>query len=97
MASPKAMFASARDKAPWLDHLIRAAGRYQADTGDRRPGAVGLTDEQGGVGLGPDGSVGDDPLRDIEPGLGALEVVQQAPGELLPGQYPRRRCCRRRP
>src|SRR5688572_7355273 len=40
MASPKAMFANAREKAPWFDHLVRAGGRYQADTGDRLAAAV---------------------------------------------------------
>ena len=41
MASPKALVAGTRRKAPWLDHLIRAVGRYQADTGDRL--AAGVT------------------------------------------------------
>ncbi len=40
MASPKAVLANAREKAPPLDHLIRAVGRYQADTGDRLAAAV---------------------------------------------------------
>ena len=40
MASPKAALASARDKVPALDHLIRAFGRYQADAGDRQAAAV---------------------------------------------------------
>src|SRR5688572_22524907 len=40
MISPKAALASARDKRPFLDHLIRAFGRYQADAGDRQAAAV---------------------------------------------------------
>jgi membrane protein len=40
MASPKAVLAGARAKAPWLDHVIRAWSRYQADTGDRLAAAV---------------------------------------------------------
>jgi membrane protein len=40
MASPKAIIAGAREKAPFLDHLIRAVGRYQADTGDRLAASV---------------------------------------------------------
>lgn len=40
MISPKAAFASARDRHPFLDHLIRAFGRYQADAGDRQAAAV---------------------------------------------------------
>lgn len=40
MASPSALGARIREKAPWLDHLIRAVGRYQADTGDRLAAAV---------------------------------------------------------
>jgi membrane protein len=30
----------ARERAPWLDHLVRAVGRYQADTGDRLAASV---------------------------------------------------------
>ena len=30
----------AREKAPFLDHLIRMYGRYQADGGDRLAAAV---------------------------------------------------------
>ncbi len=41
MASPRALVEGTREKAPWLDHLIRAVGRYQADTGDRL--AAGVT------------------------------------------------------
>ncbi len=37
----KALFATARSRVPGLDHLIRAGGRYQADTGDRL--AAGIT------------------------------------------------------
>ncbi len=40
MISPKAALASARDRRPFLDHLIRALGRYQADAGDRQAAAV---------------------------------------------------------
>jgi membrane protein len=40
MPSPKAAFAAARQKRPFLDHLIRAFGRYQADAGDRQAAAV---------------------------------------------------------
>jgi membrane protein len=40
MPSPKALFTRARDKRPALDHLVRAAQRYQADTGDRLAAAV---------------------------------------------------------
>ena len=40
MPSPKAALASAREKRPALDHLIRAFGRYQADAGDRQAAAV---------------------------------------------------------
>jgi membrane protein len=40
MPSPKALFSSAREKRPALDHLVRAAQRYQADTGDRLAAAV---------------------------------------------------------
>jgi membrane protein len=40
MPSPKAALASAREKRPSLDHLIRAFGRYQADAGDRQAAAV---------------------------------------------------------
>lgn len=40
MISPQAALASARDRRPFLDHLIRAFGRYQADAGDRQAAAV---------------------------------------------------------
>jgi membrane protein len=40
MPSPKAALARAREKRPFLDHLIRAVGRYQADAGDRQAAAV---------------------------------------------------------
>ena len=40
MPNPKAALASAREKRPALDHLIRAFGRYQADAGDRQAAAV---------------------------------------------------------
>lgn len=40
MPNPKAALASAREKRPALDHLIRALGRYQADAGDRQAAAV---------------------------------------------------------
>jgi membrane protein len=40
MPSPKALFTRAREKRPALDHLVRAASRYQADTGDRLAAAV---------------------------------------------------------
>jgi membrane protein len=40
MPSPKAVLAGAREKRPFLDHLIRAFGRYQADAGDRQAAAV---------------------------------------------------------
>ncbi len=40
MVSPGAAFTSARNKRPFLDHLIRAFGRYQADAGDRQAAAV---------------------------------------------------------
>lgn len=40
MPSPKALLARARDRRPALDHLVRAASRYQADTGDRLAAAV---------------------------------------------------------
>ena len=40
MISPKAALASARDRRPFLDHLIRALGRYRADAGDRQAAAV---------------------------------------------------------
>lgn len=36
----KALFATARQRLPLLDHLIRAGGRYQADTGDRLAAAI---------------------------------------------------------
>lgn len=40
MVSPGAVLTSARAKRPFLDHLIRAFGRYQADAGDRQAAAV---------------------------------------------------------
>ncbi len=40
MASPQAVLAKVRDERPFLDHLIRAFGRYQADAGDRQAAAV---------------------------------------------------------
>lgn len=40
MPSPGALLTSAREKRPFLDHLIRAFGRYQADAGDRQAAAV---------------------------------------------------------
>jgi membrane protein len=40
MPSPQALLVSAREKRPFLDHLIRAFGRYQADAGDRQAAAV---------------------------------------------------------
>ena len=40
MPSPQALLTSAREKRPFLDHLIRAFGRYQADAGDRQAAAV---------------------------------------------------------
>ena len=40
MISPKAAVATAREKRPFLDHLVRAFGRYQADAGDRQAAAV---------------------------------------------------------
>jgi membrane protein len=40
MPNPQAALASAREKRPALDHLIRAFGRYQADAGDRQAAAV---------------------------------------------------------
>ncbi len=41
MASPSAIFASARKRRPSFDHAIRAVGRYLADGGDRQ--AAGVT------------------------------------------------------
>ncbi len=41
MGKLKALLATARQRVPLLDHLVRAAGRYQADTGDRL--AAGVT------------------------------------------------------
>jgi membrane protein len=38
--SPKAAFAGLRQKRPFVDHLVRTVGRYQADTGDRLAAAV---------------------------------------------------------
>ncbi len=40
MVSPGSVLTSARNKWPFLDHLIRAFGRYQADAGDRQAAAV---------------------------------------------------------
>lgn len=40
MASPAALFASARARRPALDHLVRAYQRYAADAGDRLAAAV---------------------------------------------------------
>jgi membrane protein len=40
MPSPKAVFARVREQRPSVDHLVRAAQRYQADTGDRLAAAV---------------------------------------------------------
>ena len=40
MPKPQAVLASVREKRPFLDHLIRAFGRYQADAGDRQAAAV---------------------------------------------------------
>jgi membrane protein len=40
MPSPKAAIAGVREQRPFLDHLIRAFGRYQADAGDRQAAAV---------------------------------------------------------
>lgn len=40
MASPKAVLENVRAKAPPLDHLIRAFGRYTADAGNRQAAAV---------------------------------------------------------
>jgi membrane protein len=40
MPSPKAAFARVREQRPAVDHLVRAAQRYQADTGDRLAAAV---------------------------------------------------------
>ena len=40
MASPKALFARARQQRPLLDHLVRTVQRYQADTGDRLAASV---------------------------------------------------------
>ena len=40
MVSPGAVLTSVRTKRPFLDHLIRAFGRYQADAGDRQAAAV---------------------------------------------------------
>ena len=40
ITAAKSSFASARRKAPFLDHLIRMYGRYQADGGDRLAAAV---------------------------------------------------------
>ncbi len=36
----KALFGVARQRVPLLDHLVRAGGRYQADTGDRLAAAI---------------------------------------------------------
>jgi membrane protein len=40
MPSPKVLFTRAREKRPAFDHVVRAASRYQADTGDRLAAAV---------------------------------------------------------
>jgi membrane protein len=40
MPSPKAALSRVRESRPSVDHLIRAAQRYQADTGDRLAAAV---------------------------------------------------------
>lgn len=40
MVSPKAVLSTARQKRPFLDHLIRAFGRYTADAGNRQAAAV---------------------------------------------------------
>ena len=40
MASPKAVLSGLREKRPFLDHLVRAFSRYQADAGDRQAAAV---------------------------------------------------------
>lgn len=40
MASPRDLLRRARENRPALDHLLRAAGRYQADAGDRLAAAV---------------------------------------------------------
>ena len=40
MVSPKAVLSRVRERRPFLDHLIRAFGRYQADGGDRQAAAV---------------------------------------------------------
>ena len=34
--APKALFRRARERQPWLDHVVRAYTRYKADAGDRR-------------------------------------------------------------
>ncbi|MCW2680407.1 MAG: ribonuclease, partial [Frankiales bacterium] len=40
MPSPKAVLAGVRQKRPFVDHSLRAFGRYQADAGDRQAAAV---------------------------------------------------------
>ncbi|MCU1691683.1 MAG: putative integral rane protein [Frankiales bacterium] len=40
MVSPSALLTRARQRRPFLDHLVRAVQRYQADTGDRLAAAV---------------------------------------------------------
>ena len=40
MISPKAGFERLRARRPFVDHLVRMVGRYQADTGDRLAAAV---------------------------------------------------------
>lgn len=40
MPSPAAVFARVRERRPFLDHLVRAFGRYSADAGDRLAAAV---------------------------------------------------------
>jgi membrane protein len=40
--APRAWFRRARDRYRWLDHLVRAYGRYQDDAGDRLAASVTL-------------------------------------------------------
>ena len=40
MISPAAVLASLRRRSPFVDHLVRTVGRYQADAGDRLAAAV---------------------------------------------------------
>ena len=35
MPSPRALVSRLREQRPFLDHLVRAVQRYQADTADR--------------------------------------------------------------